>query len=225
MGTALITGGSKGLGRAVATALDRDGWNVLVTARNAAELGQAVAGTGIDYIPGDIREGDHRRLLAAAVGEDLDLLINNASHLGPSPLLPVGDVSAVELHAVFDTNVVSPLALTGLVIRALQRRRGVIVNISSDAAIEPYPRWGPYGASKAAMDHASSIIAAEYPGLDVYAFDPGDMRTGMHQAAFPGEDISDRPLPESVVPSLLRLLAARPPSGRYVAGELLGEAA
>lgn len=225
MATALITGGSKGLGRAVATALDRDGWNVLVTARHVADLRQAVAGTGIDYVEGDMREDDHRRRLAATIGDELDLLINNASHLGPSPLLPVADVSADELHAVFDTNVVSPLALTGLVIPALQRRSGIIVNVSSDAAIEPYPGWGPYGASKAALDHASSIIAAECPGLAVYAFDPGDMRTDMHQAAFPGEDISDRPLPESVVPALLRLLAARPPSGRYVAGELLSEAA
>ncbi len=172
-----------------------------------------------------MRDEEHRRQLAAAVGGELDLLINNASHLGPSPLQPVEGVTADELHAVFDTNVVSPLALTGLLIPALRRRNGIVVNISSDAAVEPYARWGPYGASKAALDHASAVLASEYPMLGVYAFDPGDMRTDMHQAAFPEEDISDRPPPESVVPALLRLLAMRPPSGRYVASDLLRKAA
>lgn len=225
MPNALITGGSKGLGRALAAALHRDGWGVTVTARSVDELEKAVAGTAIDFIAGDIREEEHRERLAEAVGNRLDLLVNNASHLGPSPLQPIEAVSADELHAVLDTNVVSPLALTGLLIPALRRAGGVVVNVSSDAAVEAYPHWAPYGASKAALDQAGAIIAAEHPELAVYAFDPGDMRTDMHQAAFPGEDISDRPLPETVVPALLRIISARPPSGRYVSSEILAEVA
>lgn len=224
MQTALITGGSKGFGKATAAALGSAGWKVTVTARSESALRQASMLPNVQAIAGNVREEEHRRLLAGAVEDGLDLLVNNASSLGPSPLRRLADTDSVDLHTVFDTNVVSPLALTKLVLPALGRRRGVVVNVSSDAALEVYERWGAYGASKAALDHATLVLAAENPRLSIYAFDPGDMRTDMHQAAFPGEDISDRPLPESVVPILLRLVEARPPSGRYSAADLLAGA-
>jgi NAD(P)-dependent dehydrogenase (short-subunit alcohol dehydrogenase family) len=151
----------------------------------------------------------------------LRLLVNNASRLGPSPQPRLTDYPADDLHAVYDTNVFAPLQLIQSALPALTAGRGAIVNISSDAAVEPYEGWGGYGSSKAALDHLSAILAAEHPALGVYAFDPGDMRTDMHQAAFPGEDISDRPEPESVVPALLRLLDTRPASGRYRAQQLV----
>lgn len=222
MPNALITGGSKGLGRALALSLAEDGWDVVVTARTAHVLDEVArqGSPAIRAVAGDMREEAHRVRLAAAVGPRLDLVVNNASHLGPSPLLPIGDVDESELHAVFDTNVVSPLALLGHVLPALARGAGVVVNVSSDAAVEAYEAWGPYGASKAALDHASAVLAVENPNLKVYAFDPGDMRTDMHQAAFPGEDISDRPAPTTVVPVLRHLVASGLPSGRYVASDL-----
>ncbi len=222
MPNAVITGGSKGLGRALALDLAADGWDVVITAR-APQMLDDVAREGrprIRAIAGNVRHPSHRARLADAAGPTLDLLVNNASHLGPSPLLPVGAVGEDELHAVFDTNVVSPLALLARLLPALRLGDGVVVNVSSDAAVEAYETWGPYGASKAALDHASAVLAREEPGLKVYAFDPGDMRTDMHQAAFPGEDISDRPLPETVVPVLRHLVSSGPPSGRYVASDL-----
>ncbi len=222
MPNALITGGSKGLGRALALALADDGWDVVITARTQHTL-EDVAREGsprIRAIAGNIRNDLHRVRLADAVGPSLDLLVNNASHLGASPLLPIGAVDNDELHAVFDTNVVSPLALLGHVLPALKRGNGVVINVSSDAAVETYETWGPYGASKAALDHASAVLAREEPGLRVYAFDPGDMRTDMHQAAFPDEDISDRPLPETVVPLLRYVVSSGLPSGRYAASDL-----
>lgn len=223
---ALITGGSRGLGRALAQELAARGWRVIITGRNAESLQEVSAGSPrIATVVGNVRSEDHRKELAAVVGDSLNLLVNNASHLGPSPLRPLADVGEDELHAVFDTNVVSPLSLTGHLTPALSAAGGVIVNVSSDAAVETYENWGPYGASKAALDHASSILADERPDLRVYAFDPGDMRTAMHQAAFPGEDIEDRPLPETVVPGLLRLIESGLPSGRYVASQLEAHAA
>lgn len=222
MRNALITGASKGLGRAIALALADDGWAVVGTARTQHMLGD-VAREGfprIRAIAGDLRDESHRIRLADAVGPRLDLLVNNASHLGPSPLRPVGAVGAYELHAVFDTNVVSPLALLGHVLPALRQGNGVVINLSSDAAVETYETWGPYGASKAALDHASAVLAKEEPGLRVYGFDPGDLRTDMHQAAFPDSDISDRPLPETVVPVLRYLVSSGLPSGRYTASDL-----
>ncbi len=221
MPSALITGGSKGLGRALTLALaDRD-WDVLITARTqeAVEAVVKEGGHRVRGLVGNMREAAHRDRLAAEVGTRLDLLVNNASHLGPSPLLPVLAMDEDDLHAVFDTNVVSPLALIGLLGGALSAAEGVIVNISSDAAVEAYETWGPYGASKAALDHASSILAKEEPRLSVYAVDPGDMQTDMHQAAFSGEDISDRPTPETVVPSIIHLISSGLPSGRYVASQ------
>ncbi len=218
---ALITGGSRGLGRALAVELDRLGWHVTVTGRDQRDLDEVVStGSRISAFAGNIRDETHRVALAGVVGESLDLLVNNASYLGPSPLAAIAAFGEDELHAVFDTNVVSPLALVGRLVAPLANAEGVVVNISSDAAVEPYERWGPYGASKAALDHASSILAAEEADLRVYAFDPGDMRTAMHQAAFPGEDITDRPLPESVVPALVRLINSGRPSGRYTLSEL-----
>ncbi len=173
-------------------------------------------------LPGDVTDAAHRdALLGAATGAGpLRLLVNNASRLGPSPQPVLGDYPASELWAVYETNVFAPLALIQAVLPALTGNAGVIVNLSSDAAVEPYPGWGGYGSSKAALDQLSAVLAAEVSTVSVYAFDPGDMRTEMHQAAFPGEDISDRAEPESVVPALLRLLDTRPASGRYRAADL-----
>ena len=219
---ALITGGSRGLGRALALQLASDGWEVVITARTKADLSAVVAdgAPNIRGVAGSIREDSHRQQLADEIGPELDLLVNNASSLGPSPLLPISAVDEDDLHTIFDTNVVSPLALIGHLLPALQRGEGVVINVSSDAAVEAYETWGPYGASKAGLDHASAILAKEEPDLKVYAFDPGDMLTDMHQAAFPGEDISDRPAPETVVPVILHLLSSDLPSGRYTASDL-----
>jgi NAD(P)-dependent dehydrogenase (short-subunit alcohol dehydrogenase family) len=173
-------------------------------------------------IPGDVTEPAHRAALVVAAIDTgpLRLLVNNASRLGPSPQPRLADYLAADLRAVYTANVFAPLALIQAALPALTDNGGVIVNITSDAAIEPYEGWGGYGSSKAALDHISAILAAENPGIGVYAFDPGDMHTEMHQAAFPGEDISDRAEPESVVPALLRLLDSTPAPGRYRANDL-----
>lgn len=222
MPTALITGGSRGLGRALAEGLAHEGWRLIVDARTGHELdaaakelsalGQVVA------IGGDVNDPTHRDRLAVAAGEagGLDLLVNNASALGPSPLQRLDEVHPDVFHRVLATNVVAPLALYQAVSGHLVEG-AVVMNISSDAAVEAYAGWGVYGASKAALDQVSAILAAERPDLSVYAIDPGDMRTRMHQEAFPGEDISDRPLPEEVAPALLAVVFRRPPSGRIVA--------
>lgn len=222
MSKALITGGSRGLGRALALELAARGWDVIITARTAADVDSVVAAGAphVRAIVGSVRDEEHRTRLAEVAGDSLDLLVNNASHLGPSPLAEVAELSPDELHAVYDTNVVSPLALVGLLMPALQRAEGTIVNVSSDAAVEAYESWGPYGSSKAALDHATAVLGKERPDIAAYAFDPGDMRTDMHQAAFPGEDISDRPTPESVVPILLDLVSSKPASGRYTINDL-----
>jgi NAD(P)-dependent dehydrogenase (short-subunit alcohol dehydrogenase family) len=169
-------------------------------------------------MPGDVTDPDHRAQLVEAVADGLDLLVNNASTLGVSPLLPVQELSSEVLRDVWETNVVAPVAL----IRALRPLLddGIVLDVTSDAAIEHYETWGAYAASKAALEHLTLTLAAEDPGVRWYAVDPGDLRTLMHQDAFPGEDISDRPLPETVVPALLELLERRPPSGRYRAAEL-----
>jgi NAD(P)-dependent dehydrogenase (short-subunit alcohol dehydrogenase family) len=221
MPVALITGGSRGLGLAVARALAERGWSLVVDARGARAL-EAAAGNlpNAVAIPGDVADPGHREELAAAVARigRLDLLCNNASHLGPSPQPALAEYPLDELRRVYEVDVFAPLALTQLVLPLLAER-AVIVNVSSDAAVEAYAGWGGYGSAKAALDHVTAILGAEQPSLSVYAFDPGDMRTEMHQQAFPGEDISDRPEPDSVVPALLRLLDERPPSGRYRASE------
>jgi NAD(P)-dependent dehydrogenase (short-subunit alcohol dehydrogenase family) len=226
---AIVTGASRGFGRALAAALLDRGWTVVADARRAADL-TATAAT-IDSprlitIPGDVTDPAHRATLivAAIDAGPLRLLANNASRLGPSPQPALADYLAADLRAVYSVNVFAPLALIQAALPALTENRGVIINLTSDAAVEAYPGWGGYGSSKAALDHLSAILAVENPAVPVYTFDPGDMRTEMHQAAFPGEDISDRADPESVVPALLRLLDSRPAAGRYRATDLLVEA-
>lgn len=226
MAVALITGASRGLGRATARALSRRGWSLVLDARGAGALHEAAAGLPEDRtsaIPGDVNDPLHRDQLAAAVARlgGLDLLMNNASALGPSPQPRLAGYPLDELERVYRTNVIAPLALIQALLPALSEREGTIVNVSSDAGVEAYAGWGGYGSSKAALDHLSAILAAEEPSVRVYAFDPGDMRTDMHQRAFPGEDISDRPEPDDVVPALLRLVGESPASGRYRTAELL----
>src|SRR3954471_2202769 len=222
--TALVTGASRGLGLALATALSARRWRLVVDGRDADRLATAVAGFPrpdlVTAIPGDVADPDHRAALAEAAGPALDLLVNNASDLGPSPLPALAQLRIEDLQAVLAVNTVAPLALVQLTLPALERAHGRVLDISSDAAVEAYPGWGGYGASKAALDQLSAVLAVEHPALRVYAVDPGDMRTDLHQAAFPGEDISDRPEPESVVPALLRLVEDDLPSGRYRAAEL-----
>ncbi|GLY43476.1 short-chain dehydrogenase [Amycolatopsis sp. NBRC 101858] len=218
MPTALVTGASAGLGRALAAALVSRKWTVVGDGRDAAALGSAAREIGFTAVPGDVADPAHRAALADACPA-LDLLVNNASSLGVSPLPPLGSYPLAELENVYRVNVFAPLALTQLLLPVLSR--GVIINVSSDAAVEAYEGWGGYGSAKAALDQVTAVLGAENPDLAVYAVDPGDLRTAMHQRAFPGEDISDRPLPSSVVPAFLRLLDERPPSGRYRAADLL----
>jgi NAD(P)-dependent dehydrogenase (short-subunit alcohol dehydrogenase family) len=223
MPIALITGASRGLGRAAAHALARRGWSLITDARRADDLADAMRGLAdVVAVPGDVTDPGHRASLAAAVGQagGLDVLVNNASRLGPSPQPLLRDYPLDELGRVYDTNIIAPLALVQLLTAPLAAAAGTIVNVSSDAAVEAYPGWGGYGSSKAALDQLTAVLAAEEPSLRCYAFDPGDMRTDMHQQAFPGEDISDRPEPETVIPALLRLIDERPPSGRYRASDL-----
>jgi NAD(P)-dependent dehydrogenase (short-subunit alcohol dehydrogenase family) len=223
--TALVTGASRGLGRALATALNRRGWRLVVDGRDADRLAAATAGLPraelVTAISGDVADPSHRDALAAAVGPRLDLVVHNASELGPSPLPRLADLVPGELERILRVNVVAPLALTQRLLPALHGARGRVLTISSDAAVEAYAGWGGYGASKAALDQLSAVLAAEEPELRVYAVDPGDMATDMQQAAFPGEDISDRPAPETVVPALLALFDGDLPSGRYRAADLV----
>ncbi|HEY5853473.1 MAG TPA: SDR family oxidoreductase [Aldersonia sp.] len=217
--TALVTGASAGLGRALSRELVRRGWRVIGTARRADRLREVA---GIVALPGDVADPAHRTEIAAAVRElgRLDLLVNNASRLGPSPLPRLADLDPAELARIQQTNVVAPLALVQALLPWLREAGGVVLNVSSDAAVAAYEGWGGYGSSKAALDQLSAVLGVELPDMRVYAVDPGDMRTEMHQAAFPGEDISDRPEPETVVPALLTLVEGRPPSGRYLASEI-----
>ena len=225
MPTAIVTGASRGLGLALAHALADRGWRLVVDARDGAALEAAVAPlrhrTHVVAIAGDVRDAWHRSGLVAAAGPRIDLLVNNASDLGPSPLPTLGMLPLDALEQVLHTNVVAPLGLVQTALPQLVEGARVI-NVSSDAAVEPYEGWGGYGASKAALDQLSAILAAENPGLRVYAVDPGDMHTRMHQDAFPGEDISDRPPPEASVPGLLALIEGDLPSGRYAARALAG---
>lgn len=213
MPCALITGGSRGLGLALATELDRQGWDLVLDARDGAAL-RAAAPAGATLVQGDVTDPDHRTALSEAVGARLDLLVHNASRLGP--MLPLADYPLEALREVYQTDVLAPLALTQLLLPVLAG--GTVVHVSSDAATSAYPTWGGYGSAKAALDQLSAVLASEHPALRVHAFDPGDMRTAMHQEAFPGQDISDRPEAHTVVPALLRLLTL--PSGRYLAADL-----
>jgi NAD(P)-dependent dehydrogenase (short-subunit alcohol dehydrogenase family) len=222
--TALVTGASRGLGRALATALSDRGWRLVLDGRDAERLTSAVAALPrpdlATAVAGNVGDPRHRHALANAVGPRLDLLVNNASELGPSPLPHLADLDPGDLLRILTVNAVAPLAVVQAVLPALRTARGTVVNISSDAAVEAYAGWGGYGASKAALDQLSAVLAVEQPQLRVLSVDPGDMATDMHQAAFPGEDISDRPAPESVVPALLALLDGDLPSGRYRTADL-----
>jgi NAD(P)-dependent dehydrogenase (short-subunit alcohol dehydrogenase family) len=222
MSVALITGGSAGLGRAPAHALAEEGWRVVVDGRDPRRLAEAADHAGIVAVAGDVANDWHRGALAAAVEREgrLDLLVHNASTLGPTPLPRLAETTAADLQEVWRTNVGAPLSLTADLLPKLTETGGTLLSISSDAGVEHYEGWGLYGATKAALDHLTLTFGAENPGIRAYAVDPGDMRTQMHQDAFPGEDISDRPLPEAVVPHLLGLLAQRPPSGRYRASDV-----
>jgi NAD(P)-dependent dehydrogenase (short-subunit alcohol dehydrogenase family) len=226
MRTALITGASQGLGLALATDLAADGWHVVGDARTATDLHRAVGSLGpgeVTAIPGDVVDDGHRRALVAAAGSRLDLLVLNASSLGPTPLPlpPLADYDLDAFRRVLEVNTVAPLALVQQALPALRAARGRILALSSDAAVEGYPGWGGYGASKAALDQLARVLGAEEQAVRVYAVDPGDMRTRMHAAAFPGEDISDRPEPVTVVPGLRRLVDGDLPGGRYVAADLV----
>jgi NAD(P)-dependent dehydrogenase (short-subunit alcohol dehydrogenase family) len=223
--TALITGASRGLGRALAAALSDRGWRLVVDGRDGPRLAAAVAGLRhperVTAVVGDVADPAHRAALADAAGPSLRLLVNNASDLGPSPLPRLADLPPQRLQQILTVNVVAPLATFQAVLPALRHGGGRVLDISSDAAVEPYAGWGGYGASKAALDQLSAVLAVEHPDLRIYAVDPGDMATDMHQAAFPGEDISDLPAPETVVPSLLALVDGNLPSGRYRAADLV----
>jgi NAD(P)-dependent dehydrogenase (short-subunit alcohol dehydrogenase family) len=239
--TALITGASRGLGRAVAAGLVQAGFDLIIDARDAAALDAAAgalraaggpvrADSGaqrpqstVTALAGDVTQPAHRAALAAAAqaAGRLDLLVNNAGTLGASPLPALAEYPPDELRAAFEVNVIAPIALTQLLLPLLRASGGAVLNITSDAAVEAYAGWGGYGAAKAALEQASNVLAAEEPALRVWWADPGDLRTDMHQLAFPGEDISDRPEPESVVPAFVRLVTERLPSGRYRASHLV----
>lgn len=222
--TAVITGASKGLGYQLARTLADRGWRLVVDARTPAALAAAARPLGADVtaLAGDVTDPAHRAAIREAVRDAgrLDLLVNNASTLGVSPMPPLAQADPDTLRLIYDTNVIAPLALTRELLPYLRDSAGTVINLSSDAATEPYEGWGGYGPSKAALDHATAILGQEEPTLRAYSFDPGNMRTDLHQAAFPDEDISDRPLPDTVVPALLRLLDARPAGHRFTVADL-----
>lgn len=226
---ALVTGGSAGLGRALTLALAHQDWHVITNGRNSERLAATAAAApagSVTAIVGDTSDEDHRAELMAAVEAQgrLDLLVNNAGVLGPAsgdnPHRFLADLTIEDVGYVWRQNVGAPLVLTSLAIPHLAKAGGTLLSISSDAALEHYAGWGMYSASKAALDHLTLTVAAENPTITAYAVDPGDMRTQMHQDWFPGEDISDRPLPEVVVPRLLALLDGTAPSGRYRASDV-----
>ena len=215
MSTAIVTGASRGLGLALGRALHERRWHLVVDARGETALLETWGGVRrVTAVPGDVADPEHRLELVGAASGRIDLLVCNASVLGPSPLPPLSAYPLDELRRVYEVNVTAPLALAQLAL-PLMAEGGRIVNVTSDAAIEPYEGWGGYGSSKAALEQLSAILAVERPDLRVYSADPGDMRTQMHQEAFPDADISDRPPPEESVPGLLALIEGGFPSGRY----------
>jgi NAD(P)-dependent dehydrogenase (short-subunit alcohol dehydrogenase family) len=217
----IVTGASRGLGLALTRALSERGWQLAVDARGEEALEQAVGGlAGVIAIAGDVADSNHRRRLVEGAGEPIELLVNNASLLGPSPLPLLSRYPFEELRSVYEANVFAPLALVQLSLARLSAHAR-IVNLVSDAAFEAYETWGGYGSSKAALAQISAVLGAEHPGLRVYAVDPGDMRTKMQEDAFPGEDVSDRPPPEESVPGLLTLIEGDLPSGLYRARDLV----
>jgi len=227
MTVAIVTGASRGLGLALALGLAENGYRLVIDARDATTLDRAQAEISqraeVIAIVGDITDPAHRLALVQASDTlgGLDLLVNNAGILGPSPLPPLARLALVDYRRVLEVGVVAPLALSQLALPRLRARHGAVVNVTSDAAVEAYEGWGGYGSAKAALEQLSHVLAAEERDVRVWWVDPGDLRTRMHQQAFPGEDISDRPLPETVVPGFRRLLAERPPSGRFRAADLL----
>lgn len=226
--TALITGASRGLGLALARSLAADGWQLVIDGRDRTALAAAVDElavlTTVGAVPGDVADEDHRARLVAAAWElgRLDVVVHNASMLGASPLPPLADHALEALRQVLEVNVVAPVRLTQLVLPLLAPG-GRIIAVTSDAAVEPYPGWGGYGASKAALEQAFAVLAAERPDLRVYRVDPGEMRTRMYQESAPGEDISSLPPPEVSVPGVRRLVDGDLPSGRYEARALVPE--
>ena len=231
MSTAIITGASRGFGFALATELARRDWNLVVDARAHADLSAARAeldalGSGrIEAIAGDVNDPQHTAHLVetAAASGRFSLLVNNAGILGPSPQPPLAEYPIDVFEQVLAANLTAPLRLIQLALPYLRDSDGTVINITSDAAVEPYEGWGGYGAAKAGLEQLSNVLAAEEPRVRVLWFDPGDMRTRMHQEAFPGEDISDRPTPESRAPALTRLIEGDYPSGRYLADDLLSD--
>ena len=229
MPTAIITGASRGLGLALARTLAQRQWSLVIDARGAGDLEHAAQElaqlTEVVAIPGDVADERHLRALVSAAGADVDLLVNNASVLGPSPQPSLSTYPLETLRHVYEVNVLAPLALAQLVLPRMPDG-AKLINVTSDAAVEPYKGWGGYGSSKAALEQLTAILAAETPDIGIYALDPGDMRTQLHQEASPEEDISDRPPPEESVPGLLALIDGELPSGRYRAAELIaaGEA-
>ena len=220
MSVGIVTGASRGLGLALARALSGRGWQLVVDARNREELERAVGRLpGVVALAGDVGDAAHRAALVDAAGGRIDLLVNNASTLGSTPRPSLAAYPLDALADVYAVNTIAPLALVQLALQRLSAG-AAIVNVTSDAAREPYAGWGGYGSAKAALDQLTAILGAEHPALRIYSFDPGDMRTALHQEAFPGEDISDRPPPEESVPPLLELIEGALPSGRYTAGEL-----
>jgi NAD(P)-dependent dehydrogenase (short-subunit alcohol dehydrogenase family) len=218
MNVAIVTGASRGLGLALARALAERGWRLVLDARGAAPLERAraeLAGlTEVAALAGDVSDAHHRAALVEAAAGRLDLLVNNASALGPSPQPPLADYPLAALEDVYRVNVFAPFALAQLALPLL-RPGGCVVNVTSDAAVEAYPGWGGYGSAKAALEQLTNVLAAERPDLRIYAVDPGDMNTRMQQEAFPGENVSDRPPPEESVPGLLALIEGDARSGRY----------
>jgi NAD(P)-dependent dehydrogenase (short-subunit alcohol dehydrogenase family) len=219
MPIAIVTGASRGFGRAVAADLAADGWDVVADARSPIDPADLA---GVRTLRGDVADADHRAALVATAAHHggLDLLVLNAGTLGPSPLPRLADVGLDDVAGVLAVNAVAQLGLVQAALPLLRAAHGAVVAVTSDAAVEGYEGWGVYGASKAALEQLANVLAAEEPEVRVYRFDPGDMRTQMHQDAFPGEDITDRAEPESVVPALRRLLRDAPPSGRYAAADL-----
>ncbi len=225
MPTAIVTGASRGLGLAIAGGLAALGWSLVIDGRDEDSLAGAASslrgvlrpGAGLRAVAGDVTESEHIVALVGAAHElgDLELVVNNASSLGPSPLPALTDYPVAGFRAVLETNAIAPLALVQAAAPQLDHAiRPRVVNITSDASVEPYEGWGGYGASKAALDHLGAVLGVERPGWRVWTVDPGDLRTQMHQDAFPGEDISDRPEPETVVPGFLALIDTDHPSGR-----------
>jgi NAD(P)-dependent dehydrogenase (short-subunit alcohol dehydrogenase family) len=217
----IVTGASRGLGRALTRALVSRGWIIVADARDARALAEAWEGEpNVLAIPGDVTSEAHLRALVEAAGESIDLVVNNASALGPSPQPALAEYPLDVLRRIYDVNVIAPLALVQLALPRLSAGARIL-NVTSDAAVEPYEGWGGYGSSKAALEQLTAILGAEHADVRVYAVDPGDMRTRMQQEAFPGEDISDRPPPEESVPGLLALIEGDLASGRYAARELV----